>query len=118
MYAKEQPKFHVNIKLSSNFPTGEVFWKYSLYYSLFGTTLIGILRIKLAIQLHAVDAFDVDGDTFIVQTESIQQIRIKVKDPQDWLLAWQRGLTELHGNPPHEVSPGRWQVVKRPGIVK
>jgi hypothetical protein len=65
MYAKEQPKFHVNIKLSSNFPTGEVFWKYSLYYSLFGTTLIGILRINLAIQLHEVDGFDVDGDTFI-----------------------------------------------------
>lgn len=71
--------------------------------------------VDLEIQLQEVDAFDVEGDTFIIQTANIKQIRIKVKDPQDWLLAWQRGLTELHGNPPHEFSPGRWQVVKRPG---
>jgi len=71
--------------------------------------------VDLAIQLQEVDAFDVEGDTFIVQTENIKQIRIKVKDPHDWLLAWQKGLAELHGTPPQEVSPGKWQVVKRPG---
>jgi hypothetical protein len=71
--------------------------------------------VDLEIQLHEIQAFDVEDDTFIIQTTEIKQIRIKVKDPQDWLQAWQRGLTELHGTPPLESSSGKWQVVERSG---
>jgi hypothetical protein len=74
--------------------------------------------VDLEIQLHEIQAFDVEDDTFIIQTEDIKQIKIKFKDAQDWLLAWQKGLTELHGNPPQEVSTGTWQVVRRSGDDK
>jgi len=33
------PEFHVNIKLSSFFSTGEGFWGNFLNYTIFGTTL-------------------------------------------------------------------------------
>lgn len=71
--------------------------------------------VDLEIHLHEITAFDLEGDTLMIQTADHKQIRIKVKDTQEWVMAWHTCLAEFHGSPPHEVNPGSWQVVSRQG---